>query len=1203
MKPKFDFSRAELNGLIAYVRQFGKDAIPKLPLSVRWSPRDGVLTATCTGGGYTVEVLLERVFAEEWEGVCSCKEELGCKHCLATAAYALGLPLGRPAAEAVGGLAAKTKPTSNPRDDIANLVKAALGREITPGEKEYIDAVRSARQKYILSHTFNLQDMISLAWDPAKPEVRPLPHLLSRANVGRWFPTQPESLLDFYHGVVRTLGFLGLRPAGFMAEVLKSNPPPPEWVKAWERDATSRWQSSLESAVGAGVGSVIPDHTAAADSRKLGLRLRLMAGSPAAEIRLAESEPWRIPKKTELKELLQEVQALRLATEAECAPLVFSIIRILSDPMRPELSYARGYSYVEGDSKVAVLLGKAQTRASIVCDDGTPVEAALRPATWKLVPSEFAADGSPSHFDLEPRLDDGSPVPIPIAIAEGNPIWFVTASSVHRIPQLPESLPHLQHIPAEVLQDATAIEALHHLGVDLPEQLTARIRRVPLKPVLSLNLQDAGKGQRLIAGAFAHDIHGRVVEQLHDVNWVRVKPKGRPPKNSIEPGSIVIPVRSHAAVLEGAIEGLQAKWDPYARHFALRITKRFPDEFHAWLQSIPPEVQVELPPELAHFTQAPVEAQFQLQVAETQVDWFDLSATITTGDPDLTPEELQLLLDAEGSFVNLPGKGWRRVRVTLSPEDQQHLAELGLETSSISSEPLRLHALQLNNPAAKRVLPEAQAAHVQRRADEIQARVTPPVPGDIQASLRPYQLDGFHFLAYLSQNNFGGVLADDMGLGKTLQTLTWLAWLRSQAEGTAAGRAARARHVLIVCPKSVLPNWQAEAKRFLPALRVTAWSGVDPASIEADLANHDALVVNYAQLRLLEEVLAARTWLAVILDEAQYIKNPDSQTAQAARRMVALHRLALTGTPIENRLLDLWSILAFAMPGALGPRAQFQRSYGKDDPFARRRLAARLRPFLLRRTKAQVAQDLPDRIEEDVLCTLEGVQKALYTAEYKKARALLLGIKTKSDLDKFRFHFLTSLLRLRQICCHAALVDPKHRKQPSAKLEALLELLEPILAQGLKVLVFSQFTGMLDVLQEALGQKDINTFILTGETEDRGPLVDAFNQHPGAAVFLISLKAGGFGLNLTSASYVVLFDPWWNPAVENQAIDRTHRIGQKATVFAYRLVVQGSIEEKIRQLQRSKSALAQDILGEERFSQALSIDDLQFLFESPEAAV
>ena len=780
MKPKFEFSRAELNGLIAYVRQFGKDAIPKLPLSVRWSPRDGVLTATCTGGGYAVEVLLERVFAEEWEGVCSCKEELGCKHCLATAAFALGLEPGRPATEAVGGLAAKTKPTSNPRDDIANLVKAALGREPTPGEREYIEAVRSARQKYTLSHTFNLQDMITLAWDPAKPEVRPLPHLLSRANVGRWFPTQPESLLDFYHGVVRTLGFLGLRPAGFMAEVLKSNPPPPEWLKAWERDATSRWQSSLESAVGAGAGSVIPDHAAAADSRKLGLRLRLMAGSPAAEIRLAESEPWRIPKKTELKELLLEVQALRLAAEAECAPLVFSVIRILSDPMRPELSYARGYSYVEGDSKVAVLLGKAQTRASIVCDDGTPVEAALRPATWKLVPSEFAADGAPSHFDLEPRLDDGSPVPIPIAIAEGNPIWFITASSVHRIPQLPDSLPHLQHIPAEVLQDATAIEALHHLGVDLPEQLTARIRRVPLKPVLSLNLQDAGKGQRLIAGAFAHDIHGRVVEQLHDVNWVRVKPKGRPPKNSIEPGSIVIPVRSHAAVLEGAIEGLQAKWDPYARQFALRVTKRFPDEFHAWLQSVPPEVQVELPPELAHFTQAPVEAQFQLQVAETQVDWFDLSATITTGDPDLTPEELQLLLDAEGSFVNLPGKGWRRVRVTLSPEDQQHLAELGLETGAISSEPLRLHALQLNNPAAKRILPEAQAAHVQRRADEIQARVTPPVPGDIQASLRPYQLDGFHFLAYLSQNNFGGRARRRHGAGQDV------------ADADVAGVAARA---------------------------------------------------------------------------------------------------------------------------------------------------------------------------------------------------------------------------------------------------------------------------------------------------------------------------------------------------------------------------------------------------------------------------
>jgi len=291
------------------------------------------------------------------------------------------------------------------------------------------------------------------------------------------------------------------------------------------------------------------------------------------------------------------------------------------------------------------------------------------------------------------------------------------------------------------------------------------------------------------------------------------------------------------------------------------------------------------------------------------------------------------------------------------------------------------------------------------------------------------------------------------------------------------------------------------------------------------------------------------------------------------------------------------------MPGALGPRAQFAKTFAKEDVLARRRLSARVRPFLLRRTKGQVAQDLPPRIEEDLQCELEGVQQTLYRAEYKKARALLLKLQTSADLDKFRFHFLTSLLRLRQICCHPALVDDRHAHQPSAKIEALIELVEPLFEQGLKVLVFSQFTGMLQILRENFESRGWTSFSLAGDTENRGPLVDSFNAHDGAAAFFISLKAGGFGLNLTSASYVILFDPWWNPAVENQAIDRTHRIGQAATVFAYRLLVKGSIEEKIRQLQRTKSSLADDVLGEERFSQSLTLSDLQFLFSNKEAEV
>ncbi len=362
------------------------------------------------------------------------------------------------------------------------------------------------------------------------------------------------------------------------------------------------------------------------------------------------------------------------------------------------------------------------------------------------------------------------------------------------------------------------------------------------------------------------------------------------------------------------------------------------------------------------------------------------------------------------------------------------------------------------------------------------------------------------------------------------------------------------------------------------------------------IAEADVHVLNYSQLRQLGENLIPISWAAVILDEGQYIKNPSSQTAQVARALRASHRLVLSGTPIENRLTDLWSLMAFTMPGVLGGRHQFAKLFdAKEDPFARRRLAARVRPFLLRRTKAQVAKDLPDRVEEDLYCEIEGEQKTLYRAELKRAQQMLLSVTTQKQLAKERFHFLTSLLRLRQICCHPALVKPDSKAE-SAKLGALLEQLEPLMDEGQKVLVFSQFVELLALLKPALAARNWPTFYLAGETENRGDLVRQFQAAEGAAVFLISLKAGGFGLNLTAASYVVLFDPWWNPAVENQAIDRTHRIGQENKVMAYRLLIKDSIEEKIRALQKQKKALAEDVLGEEKFAQALTLDDLRFLF-------
>jgi SNF2 family DNA or RNA helicase len=654
---------------------------------------------------------------------------------------------------------------------------------------------------------------------------------------------------------------------------------------------------------------------------------------------------------------------------------------------------------------------------------------------------------------------------------------------------------------------------------------------------------------------------------------------------------------------------------------AVTVNKKFPEKFGAWLKSVPPEITVELKGELASFAQSDVAGSVKLDVTEAEIDWFDLRVVLQVEDTTLTQAEIKLLLNAKGGYVRLTGKGWRRLRYELSDDENDRLARLGLSPRELSAEPQRLHALQLADEAAKKFLPAQQVDQIQRRIGELKTRVAPDLPSGITASLRPYQLEGFHFLAYLAANRFGGILADDMGLGKTLQTLAWIIWLREQKQaqtsiaqlsqpvsgdgpkphgnGSSEQRRTPPSAVLpslVVCPKSVTDNWHAEAKRFAPGLHVRVWSSGELDGLIQDLPNADVHVLNYSQLRILGESLVPVRWLALILDEGQYIKNPNSQTAQVARALHAEHRLVLTGTPIENRLLDLWSLMAFAMPGVLSSRAQFAKLYdAKDDPYARRRLASRVRPFVLRRTKAQVATDLPDRVEEDLFCEIEGEQQMLYRAELKRAQRLLLGIKTQKELAQQQFHFLTSLLRLRQICCHPRLMKPDSTGA-SAKTDALLEQLEPLMEEGNKVLIFSQFVEMLHLLRPALSERNWPIFYLAGETEDRGELVRNFQNAPGPAVFLISLKAGGFGLNLTAASYVMLFDPWWNPAVENQAIDRTHRIGQTNKVIAYRLLIKNSIEEKIRELQKQKKALAEDVLGEEKFAQSLTLQDLQFLF-------
>jgi hypothetical protein len=823
-------------------------------------------------------------------------------------------------------------------------------------------------------------------------------------------------------------------------------------------------------------------------------------------------------------------------------------------------------------------------RGAVVMDDGKQVSWSPDPLSWKL-----SSPGANPEDDYRLALTypDGSPVKTLSYALTGSPSYFIVGWTLHAGPPFdPNTLNPRKGIrlPREAVENTDGIAFLHRLGVALPEPLARRVRTIALRPRAVCQLVK-GYQEHCEIQFLAVNAEGESVEEWHGREWFPIQHGAEGTDSAGPTADVEIVSRKLLAMVPEIIGPLNCR-DQWNGTYTMRVGKTFADRFCEWLDSLPATVDVQLLGELADLQGRAVSGSMKLEAEETEVDWFDLSLAVQVDDLELTPEEIKLLVNAKGGWVRLEDKGWRRLDYALSAEDDKQLAHLGLNPRALDTEPQRIHALQLANPAANKFLPAAQVEQLQLRAEEIQARVTPDIPASISAELRPYQTDGFHFLSYLSANNFGGILADDMGLGKTLQTLTWLIWLREQGETGPS---------LVVCPKSVMDNWQAEAKRFTTGLRTYIWPPGEVDQLPDRLGEADLHVINYNQLRKLGESLLPIRFLTAILDEGQYIKNPSSQTAQIARALNAAHRLVLTGTPIENRLLDLWSLMTFAMPGILGSRAQFGKLYNaKDDPFARLRLSSRVRPFLIRRTKSQVAQDLPERIEEDLYCEIEGEQKKLYQAERKRAQQILLGIKTQKQLNELRFNFLTSLLHLRQICCHPKLFR-KDSRAKSAKLEAVMEQLETIIDEGAKVLVFSQFVELLELIQPELEKKGWPIWKLTGRTENRGQLVESFQNQEGPGVFLISLKAGGAGLNLTAASYVVLFDPWWNPAVENQAIDRTHRIGQTSKVIAYRLLIKNSIEEKIRELQKGKQALAEDVLGEEKFSQSLSMDDFQYL--------
>lgn len=588
----------------------------------------------------------------------------------------------------------------------------------------------------------------------------------------------------------------------------------------------------------------------------------------------------------------------------------------------------------------------------------------------------------------------------------------------------------------------------------------------------------------------------------------------------------------------------------------------------------------------------------KLIVRGSGIDWLSVSAEWEEEGMKLTDRDLQQLAGASGSFVKLPDAGWVQLDQKAVVEAQEAMADLGVDGLTPIEQKIGLEqAAHLDEEGLAKFVPTEELEELRGRLDEFEGVDATELPENICAELRPYQKDGFNFLCHLAKLKLGGILADDMGLGKTLQTLTWLSWLKANRR-----KNAKPKPALVICPASVLHNWRRESEKFTPDMKVLVLeSGQARHNLRKFIPEHDIVVTNYSILRRDLDDLAKFAFRAVVLDEAQFIKNPGAQVTKSVKQLKADHKLALTGTPIENRMLDLWSIVDFIQPNYLGNQEHFGQTYDlkvaeKEEGaarIARRKLSAKLRPLLLRRIKKQVAKDLPDRVEQRLDCELPEEQRKLYLAELKRSREQVMKAVKQKGIAKSKMHVLAALTRLRQICCHPGLVGSD---TGSGKMDTLFELVEPLLEEGHKVLIFSQFVRMLQILEKQCEDREIPTFLLTGETKNRQEIVNQFQEDESPSVFLLSLRAAGTGLNLTSASYVVIYDPWWNPAVEAQAIDRTHRIGQTATVNAYKMISPGTVEEKIWDLQQQKAKTVSDVLGDDGFAKSLTQNDLEYLF-------
>jgi SNF2 family DNA or RNA helicase len=575
----------------------------------------------------------------------------------------------------------------------------------------------------------------------------------------------------------------------------------------------------------------------------------------------------------------------------------------------------------------------------------------------------------------------------------------------------------------------------------------------------------------------------------------------------------------------------------------------------------------------------------EVEVKEN-IDWFDIHARIRFGEFEIPFKELRKLILKKKVEFKLPNG-----EIAIIPEAWlTRYADLFAlsETHGDKERPvLKKHHLNLVKELEEGNLAKVHLSERLRNLNSFSGIKSYPVPAGFKGELRPYQRAGYNWLRFLNEYKLGGCLADDMGLGKTVQTLTMLL----------AEKEAEAGPSLLIMPTSLIYNWEMEASKFTPELKVLNYTGTLRNKDVKRFEKYDVVLTSYGITRLDIELLQKFYFNYIILDESQVIKNPSSNIAKAVRELKSRHKLVLTGTPLENTTMDLWSQMSFINPGILGTQSYFRQEFQipiekKSDEAKSKKLHAIIKPFVLRRHKSQVATELPEKVEYVQYSEMTTEQERKYEETKSYYRGKILDLIDKEGMGNSRFMILEGLTKLRQLANHPKMIEPSYTGD-SGKLEDITHMLENAMAEDHKVLVFSQFVKHLNLVQHYLKANKINYAYLDGGSTDRKEQVEKFNKDPKTKAFLISIKAGGLGLNLTEADYVFILDPWWNPAVEAQAIDRAHRIGQKRKVFTYKFITRNSVEEKILQLQQKKLKLTNElIVTEESIMKQLTREDI-----------